>query len=111
MTPLVANVIALVAGIVLALALVAIGASRVAKIGLALKKRAEEYKTLPITVYIDRTERQVGIATRGIENAPALVYRARAALREIANARAKIVDIATSPSAIWRLGELFVTGK
>ncbi|GAC1304484.1 MAG: hypothetical protein NVS2B3_02820 [Vulcanimicrobiaceae bacterium] len=96
---------------VVALALAGIGIARVVTTGRALKKRADGYKTLPIADHVERTRGRVGRASRRIETAPALVYRANAALREIGNARVKVVAIVTSPSALWRLGELVVTGK
>lgn len=111
MTPAYENAIVLAVGLVLAVALAATGVLRVAKIGSALKERVQEYKALPIMVYVDRAQRQIGKATRRVETAPALVYRANAALRDIVNAGEKIARIATSPSKIWRLGELFLTGK
>lgn len=111
MTPLIANLIALGAGIVIMLALVAVGALELAKLGLALKERGERYKTLPVSRYVDIAEAKVATASRRIAGLPGLVYRTNAALTDLANARAKVVAIATSPSAIWRLGEIIVTGK
>ena len=105
------NTVVLVASFALALALAAIGIVRVLKVGLALKKRSEAYRKLPIGEHVERMQVRVARATRRIETAPALVYRANAAIHEIANARIKLVAIATSPSALWRLGELVVTGK
>ncbi len=111
MNHLLANAIALVVGVVVALALAGLGAMRLAKIGLALKARGEGYKTLPLTRYIDIARVKTDGAARRIAAAPALVYRARAALADLGNSRAKAVAIVTSPSAIWRLGELIVTGR
>ncbi len=110
MTPLVANLIALALGLLVALGLAAFGAMRLAKVGLALRERAEGYKKLPLTRYVDTAQAKIAIASHRIAGLPGVLYRANAALADLANARAKVVAIATSPRAIWRLGELIVTG-
>jgi len=111
MTPLYANLFVLGLGFALALGMILVGALRVLSLVKALKKRLAEYRALPVMRYVEVTKRQIASATRRFGVAAALPYRASAALRDIANARAKIVAIVTSPSAIWRLGELLVTGK
>lgn len=111
MTPLVANLVILAIGILIALGLVAFGALQLVKLGRALKERTDGYRTLPINRYIDIAEKKIGIATHRVAGLSGLLYRARAAFADLANARAKVAAIATSPSAIWRLGEILVTGK
>ncbi|GAC1302397.1 MAG: hypothetical protein NVSMB19_11690 [Vulcanimicrobiaceae bacterium] len=111
MTPLWANASALGLGFVIALGLAGAGALRVVKLVRTLKARGEEYKRLPVRAYVEDANRKLLKASRRVETAPALLYRMNAALADLANARAKLVAIATSPSALWRLGELAVTGK
>lgn len=111
MTPFYANGLALALGFFALAALAGVGALRLIALARALRQRTDAYATLPVVLYVDRTQRQIGTAMRRIETAPALLYRVRAALREISNARLKMAAILTSPSAIWRLGELFITGR
>lgn len=103
--------IACVGTIVVAVALAAVGALRVVKLGIALKKRAAAYKSLPLRAFVDGARAKVARTMPRIDTVPALVYRTQAALRDIANARVKIAAIVRSPSAVWRLGALIVTGK
>ncbi len=111
MTPSHANLAALGIGVGLALILAAVGIVGLVKLGRALKRRTEEYKQLPVRAYVDVAQTKISNAVRRIATAPALAYRFKAALRDLASARVKIAAIVTSPSALWRLGELVVTGK
>jgi len=98
-------------GAVVAVALVAVGARGVIARVKALRARVRTYGELPVLTYARRTVVKMNGASYRAERAPALVYRARAALHEIANAFTKLQAIVTSPASIWRLGELLVTGK
>ena len=98
-------------GLLVAGALVAVGVVRLKKIADALKARIGAYADLPITGYIDRATTKIERASQSISRAPGLVYRARAAQRDLANAFAKTSAILTTPTTLWRLGEVLVTGK
>lgn len=111
MTPFVASLVIVGAGLAIALALAAIGVVRVARIGAELKERIETYRSLPVIRFVDEANVKVARANRGIEAFPSLLYRANRALAHLTAARSKAVAIASSPSALWRLGELIVTGK
>lgn len=111
MTPLVASLVVAGSGIIVGLAVAAIGAIRLGKLALALKARTDGYKTLPVATYVFAAQGKVSRASRRIEGIPALAYRMNAALAMLSDSRSRAVAIATSPTAIWRLGELVVTGK
>jgi len=98
-------------GILLALGLAARGVLDVVRRWRALKARLDAYADLPVLAYVHRTSPRIGVAATGLSRAPALVYRAKAALSDLTNAFAKIRKILTTPASIWRLGELLVTGK
>lgn len=111
MTSLVASLIALGAGLVIALAFVALGAVRLVRLNEKFKERLERYRTLTVLRYLDEANVKIARASGRIDAAPALLYRANSAIASLTAARARAVAIATSPSALWRLGELVVTGR
>lgn len=98
-------------GLACALALVIVGILRVMKLGKALKGRLDAYAELPVLVYAKRASKKIEIATKSLARAPGLVYRANAAVRDARNSFAKIRTILTTPTSIWRLGELLITGE
>lgn len=98
-------------GLVAGVALLAFGALRLKKIADPLKVRVDGYADLPIRGYVDRAMTKVERASQSIGRAPALIYRAQAARRDSANAFSKITVVLTSPTSLWRLGEVLVTGK
>ena len=99
------------AGTLVAVALVAVAVLRLKKISDALKMRIDAYADLPITAYVDRVTTKIERASQGIARAPGLLYRARSAQRDVANAFAKISHVLATPASLWRLGEVLVTGK
>ena len=105
------GLIIVAAGILVAIAFAAVGVMRLKKISDALKARIDAYADLPITAYVDRVAPKLERASQSIARAPGLLYRARSAQRDVANAFAKISHVLTTPASLWRLGEVLVMGK
>gem|GEM_PF-3643275 len=98
-------------GLVAGIALLAFGALRLKNIADPFKARIDGYVDLPIKGYVDRAMTKVERASQSIRRAPGLIYRAQAARRDSANAFSKITAVLTTPTSLWRLGEVIVTGK
>jgi hypothetical protein len=78
---------ALGAGLVLALAVVAIGVARVVFAVLALRKRLEALKKLPFEPALQAAQAKVAKASGRMETAPALIARAQRAVADLGKAR------------------------
>ncbi len=111
MTPRTTSLLVLGIALALAVVLAAAGVVRLVRLGLGLKRRIAAYKGLPLQPVIDVAQRKIFRATQRAAGLPVLADRAKAAWAAIVRARATIGAIITSPSALWRLGELVVTGK
>ena len=98
-------------GLVVGIALLAFGTLRLKNIADSFKVRVDGYADLPINGYVDRAMTKIERASQSIGRAPGLIYRAQAARRDSANAFSKITVVLTTPTSLWRLGEVLVTGK
>ncbi len=93
------------AGIVLALAVVALGAARLVVRSRALQKRLDEVAALPFLPTLDLTLARLDIATRAVDTIPELEARVARAVAELQAARMRAVSaVATVPKIA---GELF----
>ena len=82
------------AGVVLGFLAVVSGVVLVVRQGLALKKKAEKFKTLPFAGVLELTQARVDIASRSIDRAPLLMARAQRAMSDIAAARTSVTSSA-----------------
>jgi hypothetical protein len=78
------------AGLVAALIVIAIGVFRLVVRSKALKKRIDEVAKLPFLPTLELTSARLDIATRRIDSLPLLEARARRAVAEIQAARAQL---------------------
>jgi hypothetical protein len=85
----------LAACIVLGLALAVLGVVRVVRHGVALKRRLEAYKNLPLRAEVDAAGWRVAAGERAMSvRLPALIVRSRRAVVELDTARRRLAFMA-----------------
>ena len=105
------DLIVLILGLIVAIAIAGSGAARLAKLGEAFRARLEGYERLPIFAVVELTTQRIDRTVYEIERAPRLAARASTAVRDVTFAARDVRTILTTPTSLWRLGEWLVTGR
>ncbi len=97
-SPLLADVVALGAGVLIGLIFVVAGVVAVVRRALSLRKRLDRYADLPLWKNVELAEARVSIAGDALATVPSLQARAGRALRDIEAAREEIRSAAFAVS-------------